>query len=301
MRLRLPTLTILAAAGLLVTTSACGSAPAHDAAAPAAHDSAAAHASAPAAHASAEPQPDHASGAPAPAAPSAPSAPSAPGQAPAPSEPGQAPAHQDDHGHHHAQEHRHPHADHRFEDVERYARMFDNPERDRWQKPAEVVRLLALAPGHTVVDLGAGTGYFLRHLAPAVQPGGRALGLDVEPNMVAHMQKRIARERIAGAEARVVAADDPDLAPASVDRILVVDTWHHLARRVDYARKLHQALRPGGFVLVVDFTLETRRGPPPAARLAPEIVAEELTRAGFDAEVVEESLPDQYVVRGRKR
>ena len=162
------------------------------------------------------------------------------------------------------------------------------------------MRLLALAPGHTVVDLGAGTGYFLPHLAPAVQPGGRAVGLDLEPKMVAYMEKRIARERISGAEARVVTPADPGLAAGSVDRVLVVNTWHHIENRVDYARKLHQALRPGGFVLVVDFTMETRRGPPPAARLAPALVVGELTRAGLTAEVVDESLPDQYVVRARK-
>jgi predicted methyltransferase len=227
--------------------------------------------------------------------------------------PADAHAHGDDPGHraeHHAEhpqehahdgEYRHPHAHHRFDDAELYARSFDNPKRDRWQKPAEVVQILALAPGHTVVDLGAGTGYFLPHLAPAVQPGGRVLGLDVEPNMVAYMEKRIARERIAGAATRVVATTDPGLAAGSVDRVLVVNTWHHLDGRVEYARKLHQALRPGGFVLVVDYTMETRRGPPPAARLAPALVADELTRAGFAAEVVEESLPEQYVVRGRKR
>lgn len=197
-------------------------------------------------------------------------------------------------------EHRHPHADHRFEDVERYAKMFDNPKRDAWQKPAEVVRLLALSPGHTVVDLGAGTGYFLRHLAPAVQPGGRVVALDREPNMVAYMEQRIARERIAGAEARVVADADPGLAAGSVDRVLVVNTWHHLAQRVEYSRKLLAGLRPGGFVLVVDYTLETRRGPPPGGRLAPAVVVDELTRAGFVAEVVQETLPEQYVVRGRK-
>jgi len=214
---------------------------------------------------------------------------------------GQAHAQEHVHAHEQAEEHRHPHAHHRFEDAERYARSFDNPKRDRWQKPAEVVKLLALSPGHTVVDLGAGTGYFLRHLAPAVQPGGRALGLDVEPNMVAYMEKRIARQRITGAEARAVAAGDPGLAADSVDRVLVVNTWHHLDGRVEYARKLHRALRPGGFVLVVDYTMETGRGPPPAARLTPDLVTDELTRAGFVAEVVEESLPDQYVVRGRKR
>jgi SAM-dependent methyltransferase len=293
---RLSTLAVLAAAGLLAASPACRSAPATPAPASTSSPDSPAPAHDPPAPAQAAPaaEPAHAPAAPAPAAPAVPAE-------------EHATAGDRGHGQEHAHEHgdaednRHPHAHHRFDDAEQYARSFDNPERDRWQKPAEVVRILALAPGHTVVDLGAGTGYFLRHLAPAVQPGGRALGLDVEPNMVAYMEKRIARERIAGAEARAVAAGDPGLAAGSVDRVLVVNTWHHLDGRVEYARKLHQALRAGGFVLVVDYTMKTRRGPPPAARLAPDLVAGELTRAGFDAEVVEESLPEQYVVRGRKR
>lgn len=192
-------------------------------------------------------------------------------------------------------------ATHDFSDVERFARMFDDPARDAWQRPEEVVRLLALAPGQVVVDLGAGTGYFLPHLAPAVRPGGQVVALDAEPAMVEHMRRRIAQEGLTGAVARGVEVDDPGLAEASVDRILVVDTWHHLSDRVRYARALYQALRPGGRLLVVDFTLETGRGPPPAARLAAEQVLRELRDAGFDAELAVETLPDQYVVQGVRR
>ena len=204
-------------------------------------------------------------------------------------------------GHSGSEEHAYRHTGegvrHNFSDVQRFEGMFDHPDRDRWQRPADVLRLLALAPGLTVVDLGAGTGYFLPHLAPAVQPGGQAIGLDVEPAMVAHMRERIAREELAGATARRVDPDDPGLAAGAVDRVLVVNTWHHLGDRVAYARKLRQALRPGGLVLVVDFTMDTDKGPPPSARLAPEQVLRELRAAGFAAELVAEELPDQYVVR----
>jgi SAM-dependent methyltransferase len=306
---RLSTLAALASAGLLAASPACRSAPATPAPASAPDSPAPAGDATTPTEAAPAPEPDQSP--PAVPAPEAPAAPHAHGHSPA-GDPGHGQEPAQEHAHEHNQEHaheheqakedRHPHAHHRFDDAERYAKSFDSPARDRWQKPAEVVKLLALAPGHIVADLGAGTGYFLRHLAPAAQPGGRVLGLDLEPNMVAYMEKRIARERIPGAEARVVASTaDPGLAAGSVDRVLVVNTWHHLDGRVEYARKLHQALRPGGFVLVVDYTMETRRGPPPAARLAPALVVDELTRAGFAAEVVEESLPEQYVVRGRKR
>lgn len=190
---------------------------------------------------------------------------------------------------------------HSFEDAERFARVFDDPERDAWQRPREVVALLALAPGMTVADLGAGTGYFLPHLAAAVAPGGTVLGLDVEPNMVEWMNRRIARDGLEGAVAQVVAPDDPGLDPSSVDRILTVDTWHHVDDRPAYAARLRGALRPGGSLLVVDFDLDSPRGPPRAHKLDPAVVVDELRGGGFrDVVVLEESLPDQYVVRATR-
>ena len=193
------------------------------------------------------------------------------------------------------------HGDHHdFSDVSRFAAIFDDPERDTWQQPAEVVRLLAIEPGMVVADLGAGTGYFLPHLATAVGPSGRVLALDVEPNMVAHMRERAQEAELPNVEPRVVAPDDPSLEPRSTDRVLIVDTWHHIAARETYAGRLREALRPGGFVLVVDFTRESPHGPPPAMRLDAETVSAELRRAGLEVEILEETLPYQYAVRARR-
>jgi ubiquinone/menaquinone biosynthesis C-methylase UbiE len=190
---------------------------------------------------------------------------------------------------------------HDFSDVERFAVMFDAPDRDGWQRPADVVRLLDLREGMTVVDLGAGTGYFLRHLSPAVGATGRVVGADVEPAMVRHMIDRIAREGLGNATASLVAFGDALLPDASVDRVLVVDTWHHIEDRVEYTRRLARALRPDGAIVVVDFTMESEQGPPAAMRLPPERVVSELSEAGLPAQVVDEPLPFQYVIVARRR
>ena len=189
------------------------------------------------------------------------------------------------------------HAD--FSDVPRFAKIFDDPARHAWQHPAEVVALLDLSPGMTVVDLGAGTGYFEPFLAGAVGPGGRVLALDVEPAMVEYMNERFAAAGLENVEARLVAGDDPELPSESVDRILIVDTWHHLPDRERYAKRLRAALRTGGGVLVVDFTPDSPHGPPASMRLSEGRVADELFRAGFEVDVLEESLPWQYVIRAR--
>ncbi len=190
---------------------------------------------------------------------------------------------------------------HDFNDAARFAAVFDDPARDVWQKPAEVVALLAPKPGDRVADLGAGTGYFLPHLARAVAPGGSVVGLDVADGMVAWMTDRIAREGLDRVSARKVGFDDPGLAPESVDLLLTVDTWHHVQAREAYARRVATSLAAGGRFVVVDFTLESPEGPPPEHRISPETVLAELVASGFDARVVEETLPYQYVVIATKR
>lgn len=209
--------------------------------------------------------------------------------------------HAHDHdGHAHAHAHAPGTMQHDFSDVARFEAMFDAPDRVLWQHPAEVTTLMGIAPGQTVADLGTGTGYFLPYLSVAVGASGHVLALDSEPAMIEHVRARVAREGIANVEARAVTPDDPGLAAESVDHVLVVDTWHHFGDRAAYARRLRDALRPGGSLVVVDFTQESSHGPPVEARVLAETVAQELTQAGLVAEIVSETLPDQYVVRGRR-
>jgi predicted methyltransferase len=189
---------------------------------------------------------------------------------------------------------------HRFQTAAEWAKDFDDPARDAWQKPAEVVAALGITPGMTVVDLGAGTGYFLPYLSRAVGPKGKVLALDIEPDMVRYMRERAAREGLAVVEPRVVALDDPGLVAGSIDRVLVVDTWHHVDGRPAYAAKLRAALAPGGAVFVVDFKIEAHHGPPPELRLAPERVMDDLRHGGLVPEIVAVELPEQYVVAGRR-
>ena len=183
-------------------------------------------------------------------------------------------------------------------DLRRRAEVLDDPARDDWQRPREVVVALAVGEGMVVVDVGAGTGYFEVHLSRAVGPRGRVLALEVDPRLVTHMQQRFATAGLANVEARLVGLDDPELGAGTVDRVLVVDTWHHLTDRVAYARRLRQALAPGGLLAVVDYPTDARRGPPQELRLSEQAVLAELGAAGFAARVVAESLPDQYVVLG---
>jgi ubiquinone/menaquinone biosynthesis C-methylase UbiE len=197
--------------------------------------------------------------------------------------------------------HHHDHAQpmhHRFERADDWAKVFDDPARDAWQQPDKVVAALAITPGMTVADLGAGTGYFEARISAAVGPSGRVIAADVEPDMVRYLAERAAREKTPNVEAHLSQADDPKL--DAVDRILIVDTWHHIADREAYAKKLAAALKPGGFVLVVDFTQESDKGPPKEHRIPAAQVMAELQSAGLTAKLVDVGLPDQFVVSAAK-
>jgi ubiquinone/menaquinone biosynthesis C-methylase UbiE len=152
-----------------------------------------------------------------------------------------------------------------------------------------------------VVDLGAGTGYFLSRLSRAVGPTGQVVATDIEPDLVRYMNERAAREKLGNVRAVAAPTDDVGVAAGSADRILIVDVWHHVGDRERYAARMARALKPGGVVAIVDFTLETKRGPSVHHRLTPEAVMAELRAGGLQAELARETLPDQYVVLGRRK
>jgi SAM-dependent methyltransferase len=225
-----------------------------------------------------------------------------PAAAPAPdtaAAPAPGPAH--NHAGDDAAPHQHEPLGHRFEDAEKWAKRFDAPERDRWQKPARVVALMNIEPGMAVADIGAGTGYFLPHLARAAGAKGSVLALDIEPSMVEHMRKRAQREGLANVTAREVGVADPGLPAGVIDRVLIVNTWHHIPAREAYAARLAAGLTRGGTVTIVDYEVDSPRGPPVAERLAPEVVIRELAAGGLSAKLVSEDLPYQYVVVARRR
>ena len=188
---------------------------------------------------------------------------------------------------------------HGFAKADEWTAAFDDPARDDWQRPDDVVRALELTPAMTVADVGAGTGYFAVRLARAV-PAGQVIATDIEPDMVRYLGERAQRESLANLRAVVGTATASGLTAGSVDRILVVDVWHHLGDRVAFARDLAAALRPGGKLLVVDFTLAAERGPPAKHRLEPAAIIADLTAAGLRAKVSSVTLPDQYIVEAQR-
>jgi len=206
-----------------------------------------------------------------------------------------------EHQDHHAQaEDRPGHAgvDHSFADVERWTRVFDDPERAEWQKPEEVVAALGLEPGSVVADVGAGTGYFLAALAGAVAPGGKVFAIDTEIEMVRYLRKRADDENLAGVHAIRCEYDDAKIPEGIADRVLLVDTYHHIHDRPDYLRRLKGSLTPEGQVVVIDFLKKDLPvGPPVEHKMSRKAVIEEFEEAGYRLAAEEKFLPYQYFLR----
>jgi len=182
--------------------------------------------------------------------------------------------------------------EHRFGDAERWAHVFDDPSRDAWQKPHEVIRALAPAPDAAIADIGAGTGYFSVRLAHAV-PKGRVYAVDVEPDMVKYLRERARREGLKNVVAVAGKPDDAAL-PAKVDLVLMVDVYHHIADREQYFERLRNSLKPGARVAIIDFSETSKEGPPKHERISPTRVRAELQRAGYSLEAEHRFLPNQY-------
>ena len=181
---------------------------------------------------------------------------------------------------------------HSFDDAERWARVFDDPKRDAWQKPNEVIDALALAPDAVVADIGAGTGYFSVRLATRL-PQGRVFAADVEQAMVRYLIERSARESLPNMTPLQASNDTPGL-PAKVDLALMVDTYHHIEGRERYFRGLLGLLKAGGRVAIIDFRMDSAEGPPKQSRIAPAQVIAEMAAAGYGLAARHDFLPMQY-------
>ena len=182
--------------------------------------------------------------------------------------------------------------EHSFEDAERWAQVFDDPKRDAWQKPHEVIKALALKPGAVVADIGAGTGYFAARLA-SMLPDGRVYAVDVEPDMVRYLQARAKREKLPNLVPVAGTPDDARL-PEKADVIVLVDVYHHIDRRDRYFSRLRGFLKPGGRLAIIDFRIDSPAGPPKSSRIAPDRVVAELKAAGYSLTQEHDFLPRQY-------
>ncbi len=193
---------------------------------------------------------------------------------------------------------RNMHEMHRLhQDPKAYIAMLDDPKRDAYQKPHEVITALKLKEGEVIADIGAGSGYFTFRLAHHVGDTGRVYAVDVGADMIVHLNRRIRDLQMKNVVSVLAAPDDPLLADASVDRFFICDTWHHIENHDRYLALLKKMLKPGGQIVMVDFKKEqTPMGPPMEMRIDRADLVKEMETNGFKVAAEHTFLPYQYFI-----
>tara|TARA_R110002049_G_scaffold4601_5_gene32482 strand:+ start:671407 stop:672207 length:801 start_codon:yes stop_codon:yes gene_type:complete len=201
----------------------------------------------------------------------------------------------------HSKEHQHHGHQHAFADPDKLAAKWNDPSRDEWQHPEEILAALKLESGMTVADIGAGTGYMVAHLSKAVGDSGAVIAIDAEAAMIDYLTEHSPDLGPATIVPQKVGFHDPELKAESVDGVLILDTWHHMNERESYAKKVHASLKRGGRFVIVDYQPDAEVGPPKSMRLDPSDVVLQLAAAGFDSNIIVESMPRHFMVVGIKR
>jgi ubiquinone/menaquinone biosynthesis C-methylase UbiE len=193
----------------------------------------------------------------------------------------------------------HPISGRRFAPVMGYqgADWLERAERVDEEQPDTALDILRIRKGASVADIGAGSGYMTVRLARRVGPDGRVYANDLQPQMLELLQRRLTREKIANVTLVQGAADDPRLPPASVDLELMVDVYHELSQPQAMLRRLREALKPAGRLVLLEYRKEDPAIP---IRLEHKMtVAEartEVEAEGFTLSQVDESLPRQHIL-----
>jgi arsenite methyltransferase len=180
-------------------------------------------------------------------------------------------------------------------DPKAYIGMLDDPKRDAYQRPHEVLVALNLKPGEVIADIGAGSGYFTFRIAHHVGTKGKVFAVDVSPDMIRYVNRRI-RELNANNVVSVLAdPDDPLLPEQSVNRFFICDVWHHVENHTAYLALMKKMLKPGGEIIMIDFhKKELPLGPPMHMKIAREDLIQEMETNGFRLTKEHTFLPYQY-------
>ncbi len=182
------------------------------------------------------------------------------------------------------------------------AAWLEREEREREERTDLLVAALQLKPGMVVADVGAGTGYLARRMAPAVTPGGKVLAVDVQPEMVAMLKSTVQRGGLTQIQPSLGAKDDVGLAASSVDLAVMVDVYHELEFPYEMLASIVLALKPGGRLVFVEYRAEDPRVPIKELHKMSE--AQVKREAAVHALVWERTLgtlPWQHLVVFRKR
>lgn len=180
-------------------------------------------------------------------------------------------------------------------DSKAYIGKLEDPERDAYQKPHEVLTALGIKPGEVIADIGAGSGYFTFRLAHHVGNNGKVYAIDVNPDMILHLNRRVRDLKAMNVSSILADPDDPLLPERSVNRFFFSNSWHHIENHTKYLSLMKTMLKPGGEIIMIDFQKkELPVGPPMQMKIAREDLIKQMEGNGFRLAKEHTFLPYQY-------
>ena len=178
---------------------------------------------------------------------------------------------------------------------EELVQRFNSPERDAYQQPEKVLDYIGDVRGQSILDIGSGTGYFSFKLA---RRGANVIAGDVDDRFQDYMQNKIDTGSAPSVELRKLPYDSPALDAGEVDKVLIVNTYHHIEDRVIYFERVLQGLKKNGELIVIDFKKQDGPGPSVEMKMSSSSVVAELKMAGFSSIDMNETLLEhQYILR----
>jgi predicted methyltransferase len=154
--------------------------------------------------------------------------------------------------------------------------IFDSPDRDQKLHVDRVMDTLGIAPGKTVADIGAGSGWFTVRAARRVGSDGTVYAVDINPEAIRHIDRRAQKESLANVKTVLSKADDPMLPTRAVDAVLLLKTYHEIADPITLLKRMVPALKPGARLGIID-----RNGNGTDHGISQKTVIEEAEKAGF--------------------
>ncbi len=175
---------------------------------------------------------------------------------------------------------------------------FESPERDAYQQPQKVLEYLGDIQGQTIMDIGAGSGYFSVKLA---EKGATVIAADVDDEFQEFLKNRIVKNNLKNIETRKIPYDSPNLKEKEVDMVFIVNTYHHIENRPKYFAKVKKGTKSNGELVIIDFfKTEIPVGPPVNHKLSIDVVVNELKKAGYTSVNVNvDLLPYQYIIKAK--
>ena len=141
------------------------------------------------------------------------------------------------------------------------AEWLERPEREREEMPNLLVELLKLKAGDAVADIGVGTGYIARRIAPKIGDTGTVYGVDIQQEMLDLLAEKMTEAGITNVKGVLGTITDPKLPPNSVDLAIMVDVYHEFSHPYEMLQNICSALKTGGRIAFVEYRAEDRSVP----------------------------------------